>query len=220
MADSPTPPQMPGFSTPTPPSARQTGLAVATLVLGIIGLVACLPAGIIAIVTGIIALVRIGNQPQRYGGKRMAIAGLACGCASLITFPMCLSVMLPSLSRARELSKRLVCASNMKAIGTAMHLYASDFGEEGEIEIDWLVEQEYLTHEETICPSSDLEVSNYILVRHPASEEMDNRTVIIYEPKSNHGGEGGNFLFADGHMMFYRAEGYDELVAGITSPDQ
>jgi prepilin-type processing-associated H-X9-DG protein len=218
MADLPTPPHMPGFSSPMPP-ARQTGLAVATLVLGIIGLVACLPAGIIAIVTGIIALVRIGNQPHRYGGKEMAIAGLVCGCVSLITFPMCLSILLPSLSRARELSKRLVCASNMKAIGTAMHLYADDFGEEGEIEIDWLVEQGYLTHE-PICPSSDLEVSNYILVRHPADEQMDNRTVILYEPKSNHGEEGGNFLFADGHVMFHGAEEYDELVAGITSPNQ
>jgi prepilin-type N-terminal cleavage/methylation domain-containing protein len=37
-----------------------------------------------------------------------------------------ISILLPSLSRARELAKRTVCASNLKEIGTAMYLYAND----------------------------------------------------------------------------------------------
>ena len=36
------------------------------------------------------------------------------------------SILLPSLSRARELSKRLVCASNIKGIGTSAKIYAND----------------------------------------------------------------------------------------------
>lgn len=36
-----------------------------------------------------------------------------------------ISILLPSLSRARELSKRTVCASNERGIGQAMYLYAS-----------------------------------------------------------------------------------------------
>lgn len=37
-----------------------------------------------------------------------------------------ISILLPSLSRARELSKRLVCSANLKGIGTACKIYAQD----------------------------------------------------------------------------------------------
>ncbi len=40
-----------------------------------------------------------------------------------------ISILLPSLSRARELSKRLVCASNVKGIGTTGKIYANDHQE-------------------------------------------------------------------------------------------
>jgi prepilin-type N-terminal cleavage/methylation domain-containing protein/prepilin-type processing-associated H-X9-DG protein len=40
-----------------------------------------------------------------------------------------ISILLPSLSRARELSKRLVCAANIKGIGTSMKIYANDNAE-------------------------------------------------------------------------------------------
>ena len=37
-----------------------------------------------------------------------------------------ISILLPSLSRARELSKRTVCSSNLRGIGQAMYIYAQD----------------------------------------------------------------------------------------------
>lgn len=40
-----------------------------------------------------------------------------------------ISILLPSLSRARELSKRLVCAANMKGLGTSQKYYANDYSE-------------------------------------------------------------------------------------------
>ena len=40
-----------------------------------------------------------------------------------------ISILLPSLSRARELSKRLVCAANIKGIGTSAKIYANDNNE-------------------------------------------------------------------------------------------
>ena len=38
-----------------------------------------------------------------------------------------ISILLPSLARARELSKRAVCAANLKGINTAIATYANDF---------------------------------------------------------------------------------------------
>jgi prepilin-type N-terminal cleavage/methylation domain-containing protein len=40
-----------------------------------------------------------------------------------------ISILLPSLSRARELSKRLVCQSNMKGVGTSCKIYSNDNNE-------------------------------------------------------------------------------------------
>lgn len=40
-----------------------------------------------------------------------------------------ISILLPSLSRARELAKRLNCAANTKGIGTSLKIYANDFDE-------------------------------------------------------------------------------------------
>jgi prepilin-type N-terminal cleavage/methylation domain-containing protein/prepilin-type processing-associated H-X9-DG protein len=37
-----------------------------------------------------------------------------------------ISILLPSLSRARELSKRLVCGANVKGIGTSCKIYANE----------------------------------------------------------------------------------------------
>ena len=37
-----------------------------------------------------------------------------------------ISILLPSLSRARELAKRAVCAANLRGIGQGMYIYAND----------------------------------------------------------------------------------------------
>lgn len=37
-----------------------------------------------------------------------------------------ISILLPSLSRARELAKRSVCASNLRGLGQAMHIYSNE----------------------------------------------------------------------------------------------
>jgi prepilin-type N-terminal cleavage/methylation domain-containing protein len=37
-----------------------------------------------------------------------------------------ISILLPSLSRAREMSKRLVCGANLKGLGTSFKIYAND----------------------------------------------------------------------------------------------
>ena len=38
------------------------------------------------------------------------------------------SILLPSLNQARELAKRVVCASNLKGITLGLNLYANDYG--------------------------------------------------------------------------------------------
>ena len=38
------------------------------------------------------------------------------------------SILLPSLARARELAKRAVCSANLRSLGTASHIYGTEYG--------------------------------------------------------------------------------------------
>jgi prepilin-type N-terminal cleavage/methylation domain-containing protein len=49
-----------------------------------------------------------------------------------------ISILLPSLSRARELAKRAVCAANLRGIGQAQHIYSNDYFEW--FPVDWYME--------------------------------------------------------------------------------
>jgi hypothetical protein len=75
----------PSYQTEEPfnPNAQSKGLSIAAMVCGIISIVGVccyigLPVAIVALVLGIIALVK------KYGGRGMAIAGVVTGCVGLI----------------------------------------------------------------------------------------------------------------------------------------
>jgi hypothetical protein len=106
-----------------PPQAAHNGLAIAALVLGILGLFACAPAGILAVVLGIIAFVRAQNQPPIHPGRALAIAGICCGGLGTI-IGMSLLMLLPSLKAAREQGRRAVCLSNLSQLARASAAYA------------------------------------------------------------------------------------------------
>ncbi len=125
------PPQFPGSDQVpvvdyAPPQDVRNGMAIASLVLGIIGLATCPIIGIIALILGIIALIRAHGDPATYKGRGMAVAGICCGGVSLLFIPLIISILLPSLSRAREITKRAVCSSNLRGIGQGMKVYAND----------------------------------------------------------------------------------------------
>jgi prepilin-type processing-associated H-X9-DG protein len=129
-----------------------------------------------------------------------------------------ISLLLPSLSSARELSKRMVCQANMRGIYTTMKIYTDDDPGEGQATLDDLVTTGYITSRQLICPSSGLNTSNYIIVSYPSDpSSLDCDAVIMYEPKSNHGGEGGNVVFVDGHASFVGGAEYDRLIRKLPS---
>jgi uncharacterized membrane protein len=72
--------------------ARVSRLAIASLVLGIVGLPALFPAAIVGLVLGAIAIGRISRQPQNLRGTGLAVAGVAVSSVALA-----LAVIAPSL---------------------------------------------------------------------------------------------------------------------------
>ena len=231
----------PDGSAPTPPTEppielayanlgdrpAASGLAIASMICGIVGLAgACvmglgIPVGIVGLVLGIIALVRISRQPARFGGRGMAIAGVCTGALSLIAVPILLAIMLPSLSRARELSKRIVCSSQLQAIGMAMTQYSLSTGAAC-TDFDQLLDAGYVSPGQFRCPSDAQGPCSYYFVPHPdpaAEDYADPKRIVVYEHPLIHGGEGGNVLWADGHVSFEKSPGYDQLIDSLTLPD-
>ncbi|WP_367873790.1 GYF domain-containing protein [Luteolibacter sp. Populi] len=84
------PTSAPAAHTPYPVGqAPSQGLAIASLVCGIVSLIGCcawfimIPVGLIAIVLGFIALAK-AKDPARFGGKGMARTGIITGFLGLI----------------------------------------------------------------------------------------------------------------------------------------
>jgi hypothetical protein len=97
----PTPPTPPPAPPPAPPAAGQqttgygyqtgpktNGLAIASLVLGIAGLLfyACGVASVLALVFGYMSRGQIDRDPQNQGGRGMAIAGIIMGWIGVAIF--------------------------------------------------------------------------------------------------------------------------------------
>jgi len=80
------PPVYGGSALPVGPLAPPTsGLAIASLVCGILGLITCLfLPGIPAVICGHMALSQIDAPGARIGGRGMAIAGLVMGYISVV----------------------------------------------------------------------------------------------------------------------------------------
>ena len=89
------PPMAPGVWQPPPPPYRprqqpSQGLALASMIIGIVGLVggSCFGPipGIVAVILGITALSQIKKSPEQVGGKPYATAGIIIGGINIAFF--------------------------------------------------------------------------------------------------------------------------------------
>jgi hypothetical protein len=108
------------------------GLAITAMVLGIASfpLLCAFGAGIItaviALICGIVALVKAKGQPTEYGGKGFAIAGVATGgVACLATLLIVPAIAIPSLLRARMAANESAALGDIRALISAEATYAS-----------------------------------------------------------------------------------------------
>lgn len=113
---------------PAPPQApagvaKTSGMAIASLVCGILGFL-CVP-GLVGLVLGIIALVKINNSAGRLKGSGLAIAGI-CLSALMLLFIVPVGMLLPALARAKQKAQTINCMSNMKQLAYGARLYANE----------------------------------------------------------------------------------------------
>ena len=114
-----------------------------------------------------------------------------------------------------EQQRRLTCAAVLQKLVGAARVHARELSSlPAKSPIDAMIERRWVTPDSAICPSKPGGTSNYVLVV-PMLDAADSRIIVAYEPKSNHGGDGGNIVFADGHSSFVRGEDYDRLIQAV-----
>lgn len=183
---SPVPPVSPAASSPS----KTSGLAIASLVLGILGLTCILPiiGPILAIVFGIVALSRINKSRGAITGNGQAIAGLVLGGVGLVMIPIMAAMLLPALSAAREKGRQAVCISNVKVIGLGCAMYADTYNGSLPQKLDDLTNF-VTTTKYFACPSSkDSTRYSYEFTGVTNKWGNDLHVVILREIEANHRG--------------------------------
>ena len=211
-----------------------SGLAIASLVVGILAVLLCfvpLIPGAVALVLGIVAINQTG--PGQKTGRGLAIAGVTLGSVGLLLSLLVLpSILLPSLNRAREAANKVKCASNLRQVGQAARQYAIDGDGAFPPDLETLTAASAVVPEVMICPSSSHAAAappfvagqnlSYVYLGRGLTDAMPTTAILAYEPMENHNREGANFLFGDGSVRFIQqAEAraaIAELEGGINPP--
>ena len=122
------------------PEGEKKGMAIAALVLGILSFFTFGIIGIGAITGIILACVAMGKakrEPWKYGGRGMAIAGLALCVTSLVMvvpIGIVASIAIPNLLAARRAANEASAISSVRTIVEAEAVYQSAFKKFGTLE--------------------------------------------------------------------------------------
>jgi prepilin-type processing-associated H-X9-DG protein len=204
---------------------QPNGLATASLVLGIVGFFIPVIPSLIGVILGIVALRK--TRDPSVGGKGAAIGGICTGGAALLVLPCMLSILLPSLSRARETASRVKCASNMRLIGQGLMLYANENNNQYPPTLKDLLANQPLGTNYFICPDTkDTPAASAATLLSGGHESYfyvpglntsaSATTVLLYEPLTDHQ-DGMNVLFGDGHVEFINKIMSQQAITSIQS---
>jgi prepilin-type processing-associated H-X9-DG protein len=167
--------------------------------------------------------------PPQGGGKKVLLIVLACVIGVGVVFCGCVaSILLPSLNRAREQANRVKCASNLRMIGQGIMMYANENRGQFPDTLERVLTTQDLAPADFVCPASQDTPApgataqaqaqslskgghlSYVYVGKGMTSRVltspnAGRTVLAYEPLTDHRNDGANFLFADGHVEFLPA---------------
>ncbi len=115
------------YAQPAVPARTTSGVAVAALVCGLIGILVA-PIGLLAIILGIVALTQTGKAENNVGGGGMAVAGMVCGAIGLVlgVVFLLIALMLPALGTARNTARKMTNSTQMRGIHMGMVTFSQN----------------------------------------------------------------------------------------------
>jgi len=122
---------------------------------------------------------------------------------------MAISILLPSLSRARLQAKRAVSMANLRGIGQGCYIYANDNAEKFPESLDVLIDNGYITEKMLYSPLLGAASRSYTYIAGQTAA-ADLRNVLAYEwPPSDRKTAA---LFCDGHVELMPLEQFAEAL--------
>jgi len=124
-------PHQPYTNSSAAQSQQKTGLAIASMVLAIIAfpttfLLIGIALAPIAIILGIVALVRANKNPTNYGGKGFAIAGISVGSVVCLFFvPLIAAIAIPNILAAKRAANGGSALNALKTIALAQDKHSA-----------------------------------------------------------------------------------------------
>ena len=107
------------------PVNQKTGMAIASMILALIG---CGTAPI-GLILGIVAYKKATRYPMEYGGKGFAVAGIAISSVMMFFFiPIIAAISIPNLLAARRAANEGSAISTLRTISIAQARYSAQQG--------------------------------------------------------------------------------------------
>ena len=123
LLKNPVPPPLASGPTVAP---KTSGLAVTSLVLGILGMFTCGLTALFGLILGIIAMVKVKNSGGKLSGNGLALAGVIVSIVFLFMLPIFAAMLLPALAAAKQKAQEINCVNNEKQLALAIRIYSND----------------------------------------------------------------------------------------------
>jgi prepilin-type processing-associated H-X9-DG protein len=205
--------------------AKTSRLAVASLVLGILGLLTCGITSLVGLVLGIIGLVKVNRSNGQLSGKGLAIAGICTSALFLLMVPLYAAMLLPALAKAKARAQSISCMNNVKQLSLGVMMYASSGGDKFPKADQWCdaIRTQAGSGKIFQCPA-DLQGgrSSYAFNKNLSELPTKNvpnsaRTVMIFESEGGWNQSGGRETAVkrprhEGKIIVAFADGHVELV--------
>ncbi|MHC4621775.1 MAG: DUF4190 domain-containing protein [Planctomycetota bacterium] len=209
---------------------RTSKLAIAGLVLSVVGSCMFLPvdlakvvlAGLTLMILGFIfsavALVKLRRTKHQIAGRGYAIAGTIV--VMVVLLPLGSVRILDKTSRSQHLAPLTICGANVSGLVRAMAVYANEDAlarfPEPDKWCDLLLELDYVSEKQFVCPEAGEGRCHYAMNPNAGTVAADPDMVLLFETKGgwnqvggpeiltseNHKGEGCNVAFVDTHVKF------------------
>gem|GEM_PF-1460475 len=119
------------------------------------------------------------------------------------------------MKNAWAMQRKIQCSKQMQTIAAGLATYDYRFDGSQGPPVAFLRKHGY-EDRALRCPRHRASESNFVIVGPVKRSGGDAKQVALYEPLSNHDGEGANVLFADGHAEFVKPGRYQELISRIS----